>query len=290
MQICKSLVFIISLAIIACSGCLNETKQDETQENVQQNFSSFMAFSSGFYNVENWYGTPSRWMQAKATLLVNSSDDRTAFLSLNTQSFHRNRTLEVYAGDELLTKAAIPTKGFVEIETPVHLLKGINTLRLSVPEGCERPCDIEELNSTDKRCLSVAVQNLALGERKSGQLKYLKGFYNIENRYGIPSRWMQANATLLVNSSENRTATLSLQAQSFDRNRTLEISTGGAPATQVAVPTSLINVNVPLQLAKGENTVRLHVPEGCERPCDIKELNSSDDRCLSVAVQNLSVT
>lgn len=289
MQLTRLLIFIIALAVIACSGCLTETRQNEMQNTKQQDSTPFLAFGSGFHGQENWTGSPTRWMQANATLLVNSSEDRTATLGLNAQSFNRNRTLEVYAGDELLTKAAIPTKGFIEIEAPVHLVKGINALSLRVPEGCERPSDIEELNSTDKRCLSVAVQNVALGERKSGQLKYLKGFYNIENRYGIPSRWMQANATLLINSSENRTATLSLQAQSFDRNRTLEISAGGAPATQVAVPTSLINMSVPLQLAKGANTVRLYVPEGCERPCDIRGLNNPDDRCLSVWVQNLVV-
>ncbi len=115
------------------------------------------------------------------------------------------------------------------------------------------------------------------------------GYYAYEDWLGIPTRWMRADGTINVLSAENRTANLSLQAQSFNRNRTLEISTGGAPAAQVAVPTSLINVNVPLQLAKGENTVRLHVPEGCERPCDIKELNSLDSRCLSVAVQNITV-
>lgn len=93
-------------------------------------------------------------MQANATLLVNSSENRTARLSLNAQSFYRNQTLEVYAGDELLTKAAIPSKVFIEIEVTIHLVKGINSLRLRVPEGCERPSDKPELNSSDERYLS----------------------------------------------------------------------------------------------------------------------------------------
>lgn len=290
MQLKILLIIVIALAVLACSGCLTETKQNKIQKTAQQNFTPFMAFGSGFHYEENWSGAPTRWMEANATLLANSSEDRTATLSLNAQSFYRNRTLEVHRGDELLIKAAIPSDGFVEIEAPVHLVKGINALGLRVPEGCERPSDIKELNSSDARCLSVAVQKVALGERKSDQLKYLKGFYDTENWSGTPTRWMQANATLQVNSSEDRTANLSLNAQSFYRNRTLEISSGDVPAAQVAVPTSSINVSVPIHLAKGDNTVQFHVREGCERPSDLKELNNSDDRCLSVAVQNLIVT
>jgi len=250
----------------------------------------YWLIDSGFYNSENWSGTATRWMQADANILVNSLENSTATLSLNAHSFYRNRTLEVSAGDELLTKATIPSDGFVEIEASIRLVKGANALRLRVPEGCERPSDKPELKSSDERCLSVAIQNITLSERKSVQLDNLIDFYDIENWSSTPTRWMQADASLLVNSSENRTANLSLNAQSFHRNRTLEVSSGDAPAAQFAVPTSFINVSVPIHLAKGANTVRFHVSEGCERPSDIKELSNPDSRCLSVAVQNLSVT
>ena len=290
MQLDRLLIYAIPLAIIACSGCLTEIKQNETEETALQNFEPFMAFSSGFHYQENWSGTPTRWMQANATLLVNSSENRTTTLSFNAQSLYRNRTLEVYVGDMLLIRAAIPMNRFVEIETPIHLAMGTNSIRLRVPEGCEQPIDIKELNSSDGRCLSVAIQNLALGERKPNQLKYLSGFYDTENWSGVPTRWMQANATLLVNSPENRTATLSFNAQSLYRNRTLVITAGDEPAAQSAVPASLINVRIPLQFAKGANVVRFQAKEGCERPSDIEEVNSSDERCLSVAVQNIIVT
>ena len=116
------------------------------------------------------------------------------------------------------------------------------------------------------------------------------GWYSIEDWSGTSTRWMQADATLMVISSENRTATMSLDTQSFYRNRTLEVSSGGTLAAQVVVPTSFLNVTMPLHLAKGANTVRLHVPEGCERPSDIKEMNNPDSRCLSVAVQNITIS
>lgn len=231
------------------------------------------------------------WMiQDDTTFLVYSLENRTANLSLKALSFYRNRTLEVYANDDLMARISLLPTGFSNVIVPVHLVKGSNVVRFHVPEGCERPRDKPELNNPDERCLSVAIQDIILSEIKSArQLDYVSGFYDVEDWLGTPTRWMQSNATLLVNSPENRTANLSLNAQSFFRNRTLEVTSGSVLAAQAAVPTSFINVSVPIHLEKGANTVYLHVPEGCERPSNIKELNSSDERCISVAVQNLRV-
>ena len=115
------------------------------------------------------------------------------------------------------------------------------------------------------------------------------GWYSIEDWSGTPTRWMQADSNIIVDSPENRTATLSLNVLSFYCNRTLEISIGGVPAIQSAVPTSLINLSASILLHNGTNILSLHVPEGCERPSDKPELNSTDDRCLSVAIQNFDV-
>ena len=38
----------------------------------------------------------------------------------------------------------------------------------------------------------------------------------------------------------------------------------------------------------GENIIKLHVPGGAERPCDIPELDNRDTRELSMAVQNVT--
>jgi hypothetical protein len=117
-----------------------------------------------------------------------------------------------------------------------------------------------------------------------------KGWHGIEIWDGMSTRWMENDSLITIYSSENRTATLSLNALSFYRNRTLEISCNGVHLARAAVPTGFVNVSVPMHLAKGENTIRLHVPEGCDRVCDIMELNSSDPRCLSIAMQNITVT
>jgi hypothetical protein len=129
-----------------------------------------------------------------------------------------------------------------------------------------------------------------LSETKNIIVGFNSGWHDIENWTGSPTRWMQAEAVILAFSPDNRAANLSLSAQSFYHNRTLEITSGGALAKQLVVPTWFINVSVPMHLTKGENTVRLHVPEGCESPSDIMEMNSADRRCLSIAVQNVTIS
>ena len=120
-------------------------------------------------------------------------------------------------------------------------------------------------------------------------IAYDSGWHGQENWDGVPTRWMQADSEIVIFSAENRTLTLSMSLQSFYRNRTLMISSGDSPVAQIFVPTSFINASIPISLEKGANTVYLHVPEGCERPCDLPELNNADSRFLSVAMQNLDV-
>jgi hypothetical protein len=59
---------------------------------------------------------------------------------------------------------------------------------------------------------------------------------------------------------------------------------------RLAMPISFINMSVPHHLSKGASTMRLHVPEGCELPSDIRVPNGPDTRCLSVAVQNITIS
>jgi hypothetical protein len=116
---------------------------------------------SGWNGIEIWNGIPTRWMQSNAAVLVQSQSNSTAALTLQAQSFHRQRTLEIRSGN-YLTSIAVPSTGFVNFTAPISLKEGENTIILRVPEGCERPCDIKELNSADTRCLSVAVQNVRI--------------------------------------------------------------------------------------------------------------------------------
>jgi phosphoglycerol transferase len=128
-----------------------------------------------------------------------------------------------------------------------------------------------------------------LSESKKIYEKIGPGWHGIENWTDIQGSWMQADGTILAISTGNRSANLSMQALSFYRNRTLEIVSNDGFVAQVAVPTTLVNISVLVPLAKGANTLCLHLPEGCERPCDKPELNNPDSRCLSIAVQSLTM-
>jgi phosphoglycerol transferase len=121
----------------------------------------FIAFNPGWHGQENWSGTQTRWMQADAGISATSFEDRAATLSMNALSFYCNRTLEISLGDEPATQVAVPT-GFINVSMPIHLAKGVNTVRLRVSEGCEKPCDKPEMKTDDCRCLSLAINNITI--------------------------------------------------------------------------------------------------------------------------------
>jgi len=74
---------------------------------------------------------------------------------------------------------------------------------------------------------------------------------------------MMKDATLSIYSSENLTTNINLSGLSFHRAVMLEIYSGDAIAARVVVPAGFISVSAPVRPAKGANTVRFHVPEGC---------------------------
>ena len=119
--------------------------------------------------------------------------------------------------------------------------------------------------------------------------KLAGGFHEIESWSGTSTRWMESDATIQIYSPENSAANITLRTKSFSRPRTLEIYSNETLLGHAIVPESFINVSMPVHLAKGVSIMRLHVPEGCERPSDITKLNNPDERCLSVAVQNLKI-
>ena len=53
--------------------------------------------------------------------------------------------------------------------------------------------------------------------------------------------------------------------------------------------TGFITVSESIHLVSGENVLRFHVPEGCDRPCEKPEMNNQDSRCLSLAIENFKL-
>jgi len=79
-----------------------------------------------------------------------------------------------------------------------------------------------------------------------------------------------------------------MQISSFYRQRTLDVSVADQRVLHTTVPTGFEKITVPIDLHKGENIIRFIIPDSCQKPSDIPELNSLDDRCLSMAVQNIN--
>ncbi|MEI2761860.1 hypothetical protein [Methanothrix soehngenii] len=106
----------------------------------------------GWHSAENWDGVPTRWMGDEAILMINSNCLKKANLSFRAISFHHDRNLKIsdeQGQDILQTVSTDPTI----INIFINLKEGPNTIRFTIPEGGERPCDIPELSSDDSRCL-----------------------------------------------------------------------------------------------------------------------------------------
>lgn len=139
-------------------------------------------YQSGWHFSENWSGTPSRWMKADASIIIDSNVKCEVYLSMSVMSFHCPRTLEIYSSDGPATRFAVPTSSFITAIVHLCLGNGENIVRFHVPEGCKRPCDIAELNNLDDRCLSVAIQNIKLVDRKFGRGRFFLDLQELEKQ------------------------------------------------------------------------------------------------------------
>ena len=115
------------------------------------------------------------------------------------------------------------------------------------------------------------------------------GWYYLENWSGIPTRWMSENASLVIYGRKDRSVSLNFQAISFYVPRTLEIYSGNQMISFVDIPTHFIPVNVTIPLKNGKNDIWFFVPEGCDRPTDLPHMKNNDNRCLSFAIQNITI-
>ncbi|MEN6552451.1 MAG: hypothetical protein ABFC34_06135, partial [Methanobacterium sp.] len=116
------------------------------------------------------------------------------------------------------------------------------------------------------------------------------GWNQLENMNGEPTRWISDNATILIHSDSARNATLNIQASSFYRPRTLEVYNDENLQDIQNITTDFSRISTTINLKKGDNIIRLHAPEGFDRPCDIPELKNEDSRELSIAIQEIQLT
>ena len=122
---------------------------------------NFINLNDGWYPVENWSGTPGRWITSHATLSIFSDEDRQTTFSMEVLSFNRTRNLTISFPTQQQNQINVSNDYFINVSVLTDLRKGENIIRFDTLDGCQKPSDIPELNTSDKRCLSIAVQNLS---------------------------------------------------------------------------------------------------------------------------------
>lgn len=114
-------------------------------------------------------------------------------------------------------------------------------------------------------------------------------WHELEQWQETPVRWISNNATLLSIPQKENISTLSLQILSFYKPRTLQVYLNDQRIHEQNIPTSFVEVEIPVKLKEGENILRFYTPDGCKKPVDIPELKNKDSRCLSLAFQNITI-
>jgi hypothetical protein len=256
-----------------------------------------------WHKVEYDNGIPFRWLEGDACLFIYSNESGIAAISFQTQSFYRPRTLKIIVNDLILHRWIIQPSS-ARVGFTAELRHGINIIGLHIVEGMERPCDISELHTKDKRPMSISMKDLKIVDIESVEIdpifsiseKYKKllfiilsdGWFEPEVSDGHTRRWIGKAAACELYLADECRFELSLQASSFYRPRTLEIFVGDKLLSKFVMPTNLKTINIPIELERGSHIIRFHLPEGCERPCD-KRLRSKDKRCLGIFIENISI-
>jgi hypothetical protein len=152
---------------------------------------SFIEIADFIYD-KNWYAPEpnikdgkiieldktERWMSQNATILLfnhNNSIEKTN-LRFDVRSFYKNRTLEIYLNEKIISKHSINNS--VTINQPLELLPGRNEIKFYSLDGCDIPTNI---NSTwcDFRCLSFAFKDIIVS--KSSEYPYILENKNISD-------------------------------------------------------------------------------------------------------------
>lgn len=116
----------------------------------------------------------------------------------------------------------------------------------------------------------------------------MNGWYANENWSSSNLRWISGDARLVIHSEENKSEVLRFKATSFLKPRTLAIELEGSKPTKIQVTSGTSSIEAPLNLTRGANVIRLHVIEGCDKPCETLGPRNGDCRCISMAVGNIT--
>ncbi|MEI6294093.1 MAG: hypothetical protein WCP36_10440, partial [Methanomicrobiales archaeon] len=96
-------------------------------------------------------------------------------------------------------------------------------------------------------------------------------------------------ASILVYSDDARDTLLNFSAFSFEKERNISILVNNQGIGSYQIPSNFVNVSVPIRINQGMNSLNIVNSDGCERPADTASLNNIDPRCLSIAIQNVTL-
>lgn len=111
-------------------------------------------------------------------------------------------------------------------------------------------------------------------------------WYDLENWNGISTRWIKNNATIKYY-SEGRIINMKLNVTSFYKPRYLQIFLNDKMISQYNVYNGpIMTIEIKKEFKNGFNDIRFFSPE-CQKPIEI--FGSKDERCLSLAIQDIKL-
>jgi len=226
----------------------------------------------GVYFGSNWYD--GYWMSRNASFYIYSDKDENVFLNISLLTY-KNITFAL-----LLNNKTIGEFQGYRVFEPVALNKGLNRLTI-ISNDCYIPA-FEEKNSSDLRCLSLAVKNITLidiSNLKKPGIYFGSDWYD-EEKYG--GRWAAKKATLYIYSGEEKLIFLNATVPYY-KTEDIRFILNNQSIGDFKVQ----SLFVPLTLRSELNKLELY-SDKCEIPAYI-ENNSNDFRCLSFFVRNISL-
>lgn len=115
-------------------------------------------------------------------------------------------------------------------------------------------------------------------------LHHISGWYPEEEWGSGKTQWMAKDAIIEVECEKR--STIIFRILSFHRSNDLIILINRKPVKQLSIPTNFIKIQLYLNIGKNEI---VFCSNRTLRPCSIPELNSSDQRRLSFAFQDLQI-
>jgi GT2 family glycosyltransferase len=115
-------------------------------------------------------------------------------------------------------------------------------------------------------------------------------WHEVEYENEIPYYWLQEDACLFICSEKSGITVISFQTQAFYHPRSLKIIVDDLISEGWNIqPDIPVMIEFIANLRRGINIIGLHIVEGTERPCEIPELHSKDDRPMSVLIKDLKI-